>query len=252
MADQGQEMFENGTPDQGSNGEMFTIGGRSYTAEDAKTKIENADMFIDTLKNEKGELSEKYSQLENEVAELRRQLDNSRKLEDVISGSGQPKNPQPEPREQTTQQVSEEAINQAVERILNQRTSTQERASNMRKAVEQAASVYGESWQTKLLEMGSEVGMNKQAIQTMAETSPQAFAKLFGLQKSAARSEAAPTSTVSGGNPLNAEQAPKPVMAGGATTKDLVEQWRYSGKRVGKELGFDYTPSVHEVKQKRS
>ena len=219
---------------------LFEVGGRKYTPEDAKKKIENADMFIETLKTEKGELASKYSELEQQVAELKRKLDTSLKLEDALKTPvGQPPAQQPT-AEQTPPAVDEEAILARLQSKLQQQTQEQKKAANVDAVVSQAKRKYGEAWQNKLLEQGQALGMDGNAIQLMAQTSPQALAKLFGLGE-APKGEAAPS-----GAPLTSgqrEEAPPKSVMFGASTKDLIEQWRYSGKRVTE----DYNPDVHKI-----
>lgn len=248
MADHGQ-MFQE-TPDQGTEGfkqeptHMFEVGGRQYSAEDAKKKIENADMFIDTLKSEKDQVMSQYSTLQEEVAELRRQLDNSRKLEDALKPREE--TPKQTEQEQTTHQaVDEAAILRKLREELSKESQQEVRAKNMRAAIDSASKKYGSDWQTKLTEMGAELGMDQKAIQAMAETSPQAFARLFGLTGKAA-SEPAPSGSSTQSYQKPADPAPKSVMFG-ATTKDLVEQWRYSGKQVME----DYDPNIHVIPKRK-
>ncbi len=247
MADQGQQMFE-GKPDQGEQRTMFSVGGRDYTADEAKKKIENADMFIDTLKGEKTDQASEIESLRTQVKTLTRQLDTSKKLEDFLESKQEPAK-EPEPQQaQTTPAVDERTILDKLKAELAAESQQDVRASNMQKAITAASKIYGNEWQAQLLEKGSQLGMDKSSIQNMAETSPQAFAKLFGLESDGSATPA-PQGSSSGDTPTQ-EQKPKSVMFG-STTKDLVEQWRYSGKRVGEELGFDYNSDIHKLPKQR-
>lgn len=255
--DQGQMFDKQDQPDNGSEGQqeqpqgsMFKVGDREYTPEDAAKKIENADSFIEQLKQERKQDSEKVQTLEQKLAELTSKLDTAAKLEDVVSSKREAPQEQPEPAEQTNPPaVDEDAMLKRFEKYMQEKEKTQSRAQNMANAVDAASKRYGSEWQTKLLEQGKEVGMDSAAIQNMAETSPQAFARLFGLTGSSKSEPDASAGSIVSGHKAEPE-APKPIMFG-ASTKDLVEQWRYSGKKVGEANEFDYTPDLHKIPKRR-
>lgn len=256
MADQGQMFSQQEQPDNGSEGQqaqessMFKVGDREYTAEDAAKKIQNADEFIEQLKREREEDKRYRQEMEEKFAEMARKLDTASKLDDVVSSSREAPQEQPKPAEQTTQPaVDEDALMKRFEQYMQEQSQTRTRAENMKAAVDAASKRYGSEWQSKLLEQGKALGMDETAIQNMAETSPQAFARLFDIGSSSS-TEADAVSGGHVGQQAKPPEEPKSVMFG-ATTKDLVDQWRYSGKRVGETNQFDYDPKVHSIAKQR-
>lgn len=247
MADQGQDMFQE-QPDQGSEGKptsMFEVGGRQYDAEAAKTKIENADKFIEQLKSERQQDSERLQSLEDQIRELTRHKDTSAKLDELLS-KREEQEPS-KPAEQTKPpQLDEAAIIAKLREQMDLENQTEVRARNMSSAVQAASKRYGEDWRAKLREQGKEMGMDDRAIQEMAQTSPQAFAKLFGLTSETKRSEAAPTGGSSMQAPTTREEE-KPSMFS-PQTSDLMKRWNDSAKKVADAHGIEnYGSSFHAL-----
>lgn len=258
MADQGQ-MFEQDKPDNGGQGSMFEVGGRQYDAEAAAKKIENADMFIETLKSEKSQMESQYKEkletLEAQLASLSSKLDAedsaSRKIEELLRSKAGAPQEEPKPAEKTTPPaVDEDAIIRKLREQMETESKASVRAANMSKAMKRASEVYGNEWQNKLREIGSSMSMDEHAIQKLAETSPDAFAQLFGLKPQGGKDPAPSQGSSVGGAPKSPEEPPKSVMFG-TSTKDLIDSWRYSGQQVGKELGFEYSPEIHKLPKSR-
>lgn len=240
-----QEQEQPATSDQGNQG-MFTVGGREYTPEDAAKKIENADRFIETLKNERTQDAERLQSLESRLAELTSKLDTATKLEDVLNPKREA--PASQPAEQTTPPaVDEDAILNKLRERIDAESQTKLRAENMKNAIGKASEKFGSEWQTKLKERGKEVGMDEVAIQRMAETSPQAFAELFNLTGSPKADPAPNAGTHVGGAP---SKAPEPYLFEPSTNK-LAEQWKQSGKAIAEKYGFDYDVNLHALPKQR-
>lgn len=227
---------------------MFSIGDRQFTAEDAKKKIENADGFINTLKSEKDELSTKYSNLEVKLQELQSRLDTSLKLEDALKLQTQEAPVVAQPT-QTSQVVDEDAILTRLRASIAEESQQESQATNLKTSIEYANKRYGEKWQTMLSEQGQTLGMDNKAIEALARSNPLAFAKLFQLDTKTTETPS-PSGGSFVGNPDQTPQAPKGVMFG-STTKDLINQWRYSGKQVGEANGFEYDPQIHQLKKQK-
>lgn len=239
-----QEHNQETTADKPTN--MFKVGDREYTPEDAAKKIENADSFIETLKAERAQDSERMKALEAQLAELTGKLDTAAKLEDVLNSKREVQTTQP--AEQTTPPaVDEDAILAKLRQQMTQESQVELRAKNMKAAIESASKKYGSEWQTKLKERGKEVGMDEKAIQAMAETSPQAFAELFKLTGTPKGDPAPDAGTYVGGDK---NKAPEPYLFQPSTNK-LAEQWKLSGKAIAEKYGFDYDVSVHGLPKQR-
>lgn len=240
--DQGQMFNEDKPADQAKpeQSSMFKVGDREYTPEDAAKKIQNADEFIETLKSERAQDGERLKTLEAQLAELTSKLTTATKLDDVLNSKRDTQVSQP--AEQTTPPaVDADALLAQLREKMAQESQQDLRANNMKTAIEQAVSKYGDSWQTKLKERGKELGMDERAIQSMAETSPQAFAELFKLSGSP-KGEPAPNAGTNVGGTVN--KAPEPYLFN-PTTNSLAEQWIKSGKATAERLGFEYDVSIH-------
>lgn len=239
-----QEQKPEATDDKPTT--MFKVGDREYTPEDAAKKIENADSFIETLKAERAQDSERMKALEAQLAELTGKLDTATKLEDVLNSKRGSQESQP--AEQTTPPaVDEDAILAKLRQQMTQESQVELRANNMKKAIETASKKYGGEWQTKLKERGKELGMDEAAIQSMAETSPQAFAELFKLS-GAPKGDPAPDAGTNVGGVVNKE--PEPYLFN-PSSNSLAERWIKSGKAIGEKLGFDYSVDVHGLPKQR-
>lgn len=248
MADQGQMFNDKPKETPPVQTGMFTAGGRDYTPEDAQKKIENADQFIETLKTEKGELTEKYTKMEQQLQELTSRLDTSLKLEDALKSQAQ-EPPVVKQQEQTGPVVDEEAILDRLRKSLAQESQQEVQVTNLKTSIDKAASVYGTDWQSKLREQGTALGMDEAGIESLAKSNPLAFAKLFHLDTKVSATPS-PSGGSFVGNPPTKPTAPKSVMFG-SSTADLVAQWRYSGKQVGEANGFEYDPSIHQLKKQK-
>lgn len=247
--DQGQ-MFteqkqEQATP-QPDQGNMFKVGDREYTPEDAAKKIENADKFIETLKQERSQDTERLQTLEAQLAELTSKLDTATKLDDVLNSKRSSQ--EEKPAEQTTPPaVDTDALLAEFKKRIAEEEQQGVKSKNLSTAVEQAASKYGDSWQTKLKERGQELGMDEVAIQSMAETSPKAFAELFKLTGTP-KGEPAPNAGTNVGGVVNKE--PEPYLFN-PSSNSLADRWTKSGKAIAEKLGFEYDTSIHGLPKQR-
>ncbi|AUR95496.1 coil containing protein [Vibrio phage 1.208.B._10N.222.52.A7] len=184
---QDQTLFtndSNNSADQPTS--LFTVGDREYDAESARTKIENADQFINTLKSEKDSVTSENSVLQQENARLQAQLDQSAKLEDALSMFTQQQ--QPAQDVTTTQQVETpsldvEALKQQLMADVLSQVQAQEAAktheSNFGQSMSAAQKAFGSDVASKLQERGSQLGMTPQAIDQLAKTQPAVFNELF-------------------------------------------------------------------------
>ena len=184
---QDQTLFTNDsdTPaDQPSS--LFTVGDREYDAESARTKIENADQFINTLKTEKDSVTSENTVLQQENARLQAQLDQSAKLEDALSMFTQQQ--QPAQDVTTTQQVETpsldvEALKQQVMADVLSQVQAKEAAktheANFGQSMSAAQNAFGSDVASKLQERGAQLGMTPQAIDQLAKTQPAVFNELF-------------------------------------------------------------------------
>jgi len=220
-----------------STGELFKVGERSYDADAAQKKILNADTHISTIEAENAQLKQQLQQAQMDATV-------SQKIDEALSRQGS-LTPEATPVEQTapTAQVNEDELYNKFRQRMNLESQAESQKSNVQKAMELAQNTYGDSWESDLIAKGQELGLDSQGIEALAKMSPQVFGTTFGLQ--AKSSTPSPQGSVQGYQ-APAEEAPK-ALGVGASTKDLIEQLRYSGRKIAKEHGIDYDPSVHSI-----
>lgn len=186
-------MFEDETKSEQSQTEqasdqsaLFKVGDREYDVESASKKISSADTHI--------------AQLEKELQDLRgsmSKLDKLDKLEELLQAKQTPAHePETTPTQAAPQaQFNKDELLQELLGELDSRSQETVLKANEQKAVQAAKDKFGTDYQTKLLERGQELQMDKKAIQDFARTKPAAFAALFGLNTQGKES-ASPSSSV--------------------------------------------------------
>lgn len=186
MFDQQTNPGEQSQPEQTQDqGALFQVEGRDYTAEQAQTKIQHADQHIQKLEQELARLrsvEEKLGKLDS-IEELIRQSAQSSQQQPVQESAPAP------------QELDKDALLQELMGSMEKKSQQEVQQANERKAIESAKAKFGDSYQAKLLEAGTQLGMTQDGIVALAQRSPQAFSKLFGLDDQA-KPQPAPSSSV--------------------------------------------------------
>lgn len=183
---QDQTLFTNDSETQPAADQpqtLFTIGDREYDAESARTKIENADQFINTIKGEKDELATQYAALQQQNAQLTAQVEQSTKLDEALTMFNQQQPEAPTTQQETTNSLDVEALKaQLTQEILSQVTAQEAQKvqqNNFDSSIAAAQKAYGTDMATKLQERGAQLGMDASAIDNLAKTQPAVFSELF-------------------------------------------------------------------------
>ena len=159
------------TPQPTVTEDWLVVGERKFDKDAAAKKIEHADTHI--------------NKLEQELAELRKQieLDQARKQAQQAMETTKQVEPQAPVVQNTTvtPQGDETALLSLVDQVLVRKEQESLQKKNLETAVQAAKSVYGDQYQAKLEQIGTELGMSKQDIADLAKNKPQAFNRLFGL-----------------------------------------------------------------------
>jgi len=163
---------------------LFSVDGRDYDQDAAVTKIKNADAFIDTLKTETKEKDQ-------EIANLKAQLDQAKKLEDALESMKQTSNEVNDMSGNTdatttvdVEALRAELIKQAQEAATSSVSTMKQQeiaGSNQAESIAAAKALYGSDYESKLRETGAELGLDDQAIDSMAKSNPKLFKRTFGL-----------------------------------------------------------------------
>lgn len=166
-----------GTDSQGKE-RLFT------DVDDVQKSWQSSQDFI------KNTVQEKQS-LEEQVQELKAQLNQSLKLEDALAKLQTKEEPTVNtdtstPNETTPQldieQLKAELLS-AVESKQTESALATQHSNNQQESIEAAKAVYGESYETKLREQAQALGMSDADIIQEAQTNPVKFKTLFGLNR---------------------------------------------------------------------
>ncbi|CAH9015499.1 coil containing protein [Vibrio phage 275E43-1] len=183
---QDQTLFTNNTdtPAADQPQTLFTIGDRDYDAEGARTKIENADQFINTLKGEKDELATQYAALQQQNAQLAAQVEQATKLDEALTMFNQQQQPEaPATQQEQTTSLDVEALKaQMLQEVMAQVTAQEAQKvhqNNFDTSIAAAQKAYGSDMAVKLQERGAQLGMDASAIDNLAKTQPAVFNELF-------------------------------------------------------------------------
>ena len=211
---------------------LFTIGERNFSKDDAVTKITNADSFIEQLKAE-GKTKD------DELAQLRAQIDQSTKLDDALArmnsqGTGETLN-----QEAPTSAIDIEALKKellgSMSESLSQKDRDTQAQKNQEDSISAAQAVYGSSYESKLRERAKQLGMSDADIISEASSNPIKFKSLFGLDK---QNLSAPSLSFGGSVPRTNNDVPV-LKLGGFSAKEQVSNLKETFTSFAKARGVD-------------
>lgn len=177
--------------------------------------------------------------IEEENAELRRQLNSIQRLEEVVSKLQKPAEvPTPRPVEPTPapERTTPELTEEAIEKILAKREYTQKVQTNAQRVATEFERVFGPTWQSTVLQKAPSLGLNKETVDHLAKTAPDALLALYNV-----KADQRP-SFVPSGVPTNELQRRPSEHAGGVNTWSYFEKIRkedpkrYHSKEVQDQL----------------
>jgi hypothetical protein len=175
----------------------------------ALQSIPEAQSFIETLKQENKELRDVKAK--TEAAE-------------AIRGKEQPK---------AEAAFSTEELVKVIDQVMDTRSTQEREKDNLSTVNKKFVEVYGDKAQQKMQSLAQENGVSLDFVQQMAKTSPMAVFRLSGIQNQEQGTPSKSTSTINTEaftTPAPGEK-PKPVMSG-ASTKDMVNLWKWAGTQV--------------------
>lgn len=171
------------TDDQSGNKEsLFTVGDRTYGAEEAKTKIENQDAFIEQLKAENEKMRDVVMKMDER---LNTDASAVTKLDEVLNKLNQPSHETPvadqtDPLDKDA--LIAELLKQAEGKVtdtLKTHKQNEIKEENLLASKQAAVQAYGEDWEDSLVKKGRELGFTKEAVIDFMESNPVAFKELF-------------------------------------------------------------------------
>ena len=211
---------------------LFTIGDRDFNKDDAVNKITNADSFIEQLKAE-GKTKD------DELAQLRAQIDQSTKLDDALArmnsqGTGETLN-----QEAPTSAIDIEALKKELLGSMSESLSKKEKDTlsqkNQETSISAAQAVYGDSYEIKLREKAKQLGMSDADIISEASANPTKFKALFGLNNN---KQSNPSPSFGGAVPRGNTNE-RVFKLGGFSTQDQVNNMKETLTSYAKASGVD-------------
>lgn len=199
--------------------ELIGEGKKYRTAADALKSIPHAQTHI--------------SKLESELAAARDEITKATAMEDLLAEfqkqAGQPP-VSPAPQVPGDAQAPTVDINAQVEAILARKQAEQVANANIGVVNQAFATAYGDTAAETFEKLAKDVGLTKDALASLAATSPEAVLKLAGLKKLAVVSK--PSGSINTDGFAPAPQDLSARVPSGASTKQLVSAWKAAGEKV--------------------
>lgn len=199
---------------------------KSITAEDGRQKYSDVESALKSLPH----AQQHISKLEQEMAELKAELEKRKTAEEIVSrieSSG---------RKQEEATPSKPAItSEQIEALVDKRLSAKEQfnkeQSNIRKVVDTMSKMYGEKSEEVFYSKAAEAGLDRAMINRLAAVSPEAAMRIVGKVEAGG----IPPKTFSNTN-SDAAFTNKPVPSAKLppypTTKDMVAAWKASKELI--------------------
>ena len=177
------------------------------STEEAQQSWQSAQNFI------KDKVDETKT-MEARILELEAKLNQSTKLEDALAQlKTKEESPvteqQPNQTTETTPQLDVETLKQQLlDEVMGKLSTSQQQevfSQNQSESIGAAQAIYGDSYEQKLRESASELGMSDEDIIKEAQSNPKRFKKLFGLDKQP-KTNYTPSNSASGFNQTKATE----------------------------------------------
>jgi hypothetical protein len=169
------------------------------------------------------------STLEKELAETRAELEKRAKLEDAIAkleGKDQ------FPVETKTESIDPAKLVEEVKASLRQDEQINRAKANLGTVESKLVEVYGDKAKEKFEEASARLNMSAQVLTALAKDSPEAALALIGVPKAEGNPQGTSESDVNTSALKDVgEPAPKKNVMYGASTKDVIDEWRNSAPK---------------------
>lgn len=204
----------------------------TITDDTGKPKYASVEAALKALANAQAHIKT----IESENSQLREATTKARTLEDVLNAikpsEVAPVVTTPAPKEPEQVDIANLVL-QTVQGLEAQKTA----AANTATVVNKLKQAYGDSAGETFYAKAADIGLSKAEINALAERSPSAVFKLFGIE------DKAPTNVPKGSIRADAfitttpEQPKRSAMAHGSTSH-LVDAWRASIEKTNQKLGI--------------
>ena len=187
---------------------------------DALIALQNAQSHIATL--------------EQENAQYRDQVTQSKTIEDIMATlDGTNQNDQNDNSESS---VSTENIKNLVEGVISQRERQMLETQNINTVASKLGEMFQDKAEEKYISMAKEKGLSVEQMNTLASVSPKAVLDMFSSYQKGTSTKNVTSSVNTDGF---SQQKPAPEVKSvmyGASTKDVLAQWRNTGELVQQQF----------------
>lgn len=148
-------------------GDLVGEGKKYKTVEDLVAGFYHAQNHIATIEQENEEFRNKMEQQESEYR-------GSQAVLDALEQRNTPSQKEPT----SSNSSDEEAVRNLVEQVVEQKSTEQKKADNIKKANQRATEMYGDKAKSKVEEAAASLNVSVDFLRQTASTSPAAFEKL--------------------------------------------------------------------------
>lgn len=203
------------------------------TLEDALNALKHSQDYIPQVKSQ-------LSQKDQELADLRAQLQQQASLEEVVSRLTKPNQPEPQDDRPKGSGLDESAVMQLVQQQLDANARSQSAAINQQQVENALKAKYGDKTVDVVKQRAAELGLTPQALGELSSKSPQAVLALFNTQgTSGPKPTTSSVNTSSFRNEPPALERPTKSLLTGASSREQTAYMQKIKEEVYRKNGID-------------
>lgn len=240
MSDQTSIFPENSSPNPAptpanSNDQLVTMLA-SIKNENGEPKYKSVEDALKALQHSQAyipQLTQSLAAKEAELAQARQGLTKVEELERAVQQLMNPSSKEPEPKPAPAA-IDPSSIAEIVNRTLNENRTKELANANISKVVQTVKQLYGDKSEEMFYGKAASLGLSKEAVNTLAATSPDAVYSMLGISNAPGQSKPLSGFNSDGFQPPKEtfiSKNPKPALIG-ASSQDLLEEGRNARKMV--------------------
>lgn len=214
--------------------------------EDGKQKYDTIDKALEGLTHAQGYIPQLQSTLntkEEEIANLRAELDKRQSVEEVVSRITQPKEA-PIVAEETTpaaQGFSQEDVAKLVQQELAKNQQMSAAQANVQKVSDNLTTKYGDSVSDVIAQKAKELNTTSASLEQLASQSPDMVLALFNSAPQGSVSPTTGSVNIPSNKPADAPLGrPGSSLLSGATTSEVTDYWGKVRAQTHAKLGVQH------------
>lgn len=203
------------------------------TLDEALKALAHSQAYIPDVKNQ-------LTQREQELVQLRAELEQRKSLEEVVSRLATQNQPEPVANQPVGSGLDESAVMKLVQQHLEQREATTVAQANELQVSDALRAKYGDKSAAMVEQRAAELGLTKQALGELSRKSPQAVLALFNTSGASAPKPTFSSVNIPAGNkPDTTLERPTKSLLTGASMKDQAAYMAQVREKVYKEHGIN-------------